>query len=298
MTTAVCTVLHTEALLLEILHYLDPCSLGRFEQVAWEYRDVASRSWSVHAKKIHGHLCMEQDLTSPDYKEQVRRHCLARTFSRHMTREHRRHFLQASTYILPRSEPEVAPNCSYCNLFPNLQTSKLLSKNVISQAFFVQLTILRSQDESSSPKTILEGFVPVQEIDVHQKYARLRLSLRESMNPNEWPSLSHFLEGCRLQAPREMQQIWFPTFSKQLLAKLEVTVTAIDRKTGRPSLIVATGGGTASLNDLLHWTLLRRRADAHPTLPALGFGVIPTVETKISFLPDYSNLDALELTVT
>ncbi len=298
MNLATDIVFGTDALLLEILCYLDAASLGRVDQVASLFREVAFRAWIVHSQRIYGHLSMARDAPAFDYKEQVRRYCLARTFSSNMTREHRRHFLQTTFYIPPRSEPEVAPNCSYCTSLPNLRTSTLLTKNVESYAYFVQLSTLNRHDgESAMPKTILEDFLPVQDIDMSQKYARLRLSLRESFDPKKWPSCSYFLEQCRMQAPSDVEHIWFPTFSKQLLAKLEVTVTAINRNTSQPSLIVATGGGTTTVNDLRQWTMFRRLADTHPTPTALRFGVIPTLETRIIFSPDYSTLDALEISV-
>lgn len=253
-------------------------------------------TWKVHAQNVRGHLSIRHDgAETVAYKEQVRRHCLCRNLSRRMTCEHRRHYLQATTYIWPRSEPEVSPSCSYCTSFPNFRTSLLLSKSIHSHAFFVQMSILSRTDESSSPKTILESFLPIQHIDATGKYATLRLSLQEAFNPERWPSLSLFLQGCR--SPEERRHSALPIFANQLLAKLEVTVTAINLNTAQVSLLVATAGGKASSADSLNWRMFRRMADCHPNPAALGFGVIPSIDTTITLLPDFSNFDSLELSI-
>lgn len=297
MATAMDTVLYSENLLFEIFSFLDASSLGRIEQVHSGFQEASLSAWKVHAQSVRGHLSIRQEVVDAvPHKEQVRRHCLARNLSRRMTCEHRRHYLQATTYIWPRSEPEVSPRCSYCTSFPNFRTSLLLSKSVHSHAFFVQMSILSRTDESGLPKTILESFLPIQRIDATGKYATLRLSLQEAFDPAQWPSLSLFLEGSR-QRPEDRQHTALPIFANQLLAKLEVTVTAINLSTSQPSLLVATAGGKATSADPLTWRMFRRMADCHPNPAALGFGVIPSIDSTITLLPDFSNFDSLELRI-
>jgi hypothetical protein len=320
-------VFHTEVLLLEIVSFLNVAALGRLEQTACAFRSVSQSAWKLQATKIRGHslsMMMRGDHRRNNYyvgggggggdetafKEQVRRYYVSRKYTRSLAHEHRRHFLQGSTYTVPRLEPELPPNCSFCSVYryPNLKTSTLLSQYVDSYAFFVRMGVLKRQDKQQvAPKPILEDVLAIQEVipNANGKYVTLRLSLRDSSLLNRWPPLSHFLEWCRfhvleesrLQHPGYMQD-WFPKFSRQLLSKLEVAVTAVDLKTGKAALLLATGGGNATSTDILSWRLLRRMADSHPTPAAFGFGDNPTVESRISFLPDYSNLEAIEITIS
>lgn len=265
-------VMEIEALLLEILSYVDVSSLGRAEQVSSKFREAALHgAWKDPAARVRGDLSVLQSDSRSNYKEQVRRYCQSQQYTRRLATEHRRCYCTSSIF----NTEQEGPRQPLSSTFPNLKTGALLSNHVDSYAFHVRIAVL----ENSFWPSRFSATAGAEVVSIFDEFAPVELLASPVSNGREYSTIQLSLGVSTAWAFKRLVP---GDLEDHVLMRLEVTVTAVHKTTGSPSLLLATGGGTRSREEPGKWLLCRRRADSHPNPAALGFGVIPYVQATVS----------------
>lgn len=305
-------VLTTNVLQAEIVSFLDIRSLGVLEQVNKDMQRAALVAWRNLSKSLQSEISTNN---VDDYKEQVRRHLVAATFTSNCIAQHRRHFLRSSAYIRPRSEPQCSSKCGGCRLFPKLNTNAL--QDIDRYAYFVSITHLTDSGASSGDhhrqhEQVLERFLPIGLFENYDpRRSSLQLDIDSSspciiaaippLEPNEMQRerLAETMdEESRTRLLAYFRFELFREASESVLSRLELTVTALDKETGAPSLVLATGGGELFSHvleprwDLYRtWRMWSRLDDSHAGRSILSHRIF----SALSFQQDYRGLEYIQV---